>query len=170
MKYTLIIVAVLLVLALAKPEGGRRPCPRPDNGEKDRKPRPRPADEDENDRRPRPKPRGPSIFARRAHKVVAGEDLNFKFAIASAVEETLDPSKVALLKVSRGHGGPGFSKTDFKIKLKTLNQEEIEEYYEKFKSQIEEKKKGMKGKVSESDPEKESRDGVQDSNKPSLQM
>jgi len=96
------------------------------------------------------------IFARRAHKAAKGEPLNFKFAIASVSDEDkLDQDKVAVLKVSRGEEGPVFSKTDFKIELKTLNEKEIDEYYEAMKSKIEEKKKEMKD--DEKDSEKESR-------------
>merc|ERR1719326_808749 len=167
MKLTLVIVAALLVLALARPDrgDGRKPRPRPDDGRKprprpddDRKPRPRPDDDKDDDRRPRPKPRGPMIFARRGHKAAKGEPLNFKFAIASVSDEDkLDQEKVAVLKVSRGEDGPVFSKTDFSIELKTLSEEEIEEYYEKMKSKIEEKKKEMKGDEKERDAEKESR-------------
>merc|ERR1719326_2559306 len=146
MKLTLVIVAALLVLALARPDrgDGRKPRPRPDDGRKprprpddDRKPRPRPdddkedgrkpkprPDDDDDDRRPRPKPRGPMIFARRGHKAAKGEPLNFKFAIASVSDEdNLDQEKVAVLKVSRGEEGPVFSKTDFSIELKTLSEE-----------------------------------------------
>merc|ERR1719265_993407 len=153
MKFTLVIVTALLVLALARPdrggdrrprprprpdddkEDGRKPKPRPDDDKEDgRKPRPRPDDDkedgrkprprprpDDDDRRPRPKPRGPMIFARRGHKAAKGEPLNFKFAVASVSDEDkLDQDKVAVLKVSRGEDGPVFSKTDFKIELKTL--------------------------------------------------
>merc|ERR1719265_565899 len=176
MKFTLVIVTALLVLALARPdrggdrrprpkprpdddkEDGRKPRPRPDDDKEDgRKPRPRPRPDDD-DRRPRPKPRGPMIFARRGHKAAKGEPLNFKFAVASVSDEDkLDQDKVAVLKVSRGEDGPVFSKTDFKIELKTLDEKEIEEYYEKMKSKIEEKKKEMKGDEKERDSEKESR-------------
>merc|ERR1712176_1410632 len=141
-----LILVALLALALAKPDGERRPRPRPDDGDEDRPRPPRPDP-------PRPEPKGPAIFTKRVHKVAVGDDLVFSFAVASNQEEALDTSKVLLMKVSRGENGPDFSETDFAIKMKALTQEEIKEYYDQKKAEMEKKKDDMEEALKCMEPE-----------------
>merc|ERR1712176_1148291 len=141
-----LILVALLALALAKPDGERRPRPRPDDGDEDRPRPPRPDP-------PRPEPKGPAIFTKRVHKVAVGDDLVFSFAVASNQEEALDTSKVLLMKVSRGENGPDFAETDFAIKMKALTQEEIKEYYDQKKAEIEKKKDDMEEALKCMEPE-----------------
>merc|ERR1712176_1704237 len=141
-----LILVALLALALAKPDGERRPRPRPDDGDEDRPRPPRPDP-------PRPEPKGPAIFTKRVHKVAVGDDLILSFAVASNQEEALDTSKVLLMKVSRGENGPDFSETDFAIKMKALTQEEIKEYYDQKKAEMEKKKDDMEEALKCMEPE-----------------
>merc|ERR1712003_485288 len=141
-----LIIVALLALALARPDGERRPRPRPDDGDEDRPRPPRPDP-------PRPEPKGPAIFTKRVHKVAVGDDLIFSFAVASNQEEALDTSKVLLMKVSRGENGPDFSETDFAIKMKALTQEEIKEYYDQKKAEMEKKKDDMEEALKCMEPE-----------------
>merc|ERR1719324_179587 len=94
--------------------------------------------------RPRPRPKGPAIFVRPVHRAAQDEDYEFKFGIAGMKE--LDEAEVSLWKVVRGEEGPELAATDFDVKLKTLNEEEIKEILERLEDKKEEIKEWIKEK------------------------
>lgn len=75
--------------------------------------------------------RRPAVFVRRMHRAEVNQTYQFNFAVAHVQE--LAEKNVTLLRIVKGKKGPDFEEARFNVTLKTLEGDQIEQWWEENK-------------------------------------